>query len=126
MLRISATIPDHLVAAADQHAQRLDRSRSWVLTEALRQYLSRPATPTEVPEQPRDARTVAAITPSGLGENRLGQLRADLRLSPEERVKEAERTLRLSRRGPRASRQPVIAFASFEDYLEWDRHEGLR
>jgi metal-responsive CopG/Arc/MetJ family transcriptional regulator len=38
MIRISATIPEALVAAADERAKRLDRSRSWVISEALRRY----------------------------------------------------------------------------------------
>jgi len=126
MLRISATIPDDLVAAADQRATRLDRSRSWVIAEALRQYLARAGPLPEPGGQPQDPHAAGLIAPIGLGPSRLEQLRADLRLSPEERVKEAERTFRLSRRGPQPSRQPVIAFESFEDYLEWDRREGLR
>jgi hypothetical protein len=47
-------------------------------------------------------------------------LEADLALSPERRVLEAELTARLSslRRGP-APRSFVLAFDRYEDYLDW-------
>ena len=118
MHRISATIPDDLVSAADERASQLDRSRSWVLSEALRHYLARSE------DVPPDIATAGA-SPPGLGPSRLEQLRADLRLTPEERVKEGERTLRVSDRDARPSRQRVITFDSFDDYLEWDRRESL-
>ena len=117
MLRISATIPDDLVQAADERASQLDRSRSWVLSEALRHYLAR--------SEDAPPYLATGASEAGLGPSRLQQLQADLRLTPEERVKEGERTLRLSNRDGRPSRQPVITFDSFEDYLEWDRREGL-
>ena len=123
MHRISATIPDDLVTAADERASQLDRSRSWVLSEALRHYLARSA-PKEA-EGPLPDITTAGASPQGLGPSRLEQLRADLRLTPEERVKEGERTLRVTDRDARPSRQRVITFDSFEDYLEWDRRESL-
>jgi hypothetical protein len=121
VLRISATIPDDLVKSADERASQLDRSRSWVLSQALRHYLAGSKEP-GVP--PRDL-SVGGASPTGLGTSRLEQLRADLRLTPEERVKEGERTLRVSDRDARPSRQRVITFDSFEDYLEWDRRESL-
>ena len=123
MIRISATIPEDLVTAADERASQLDRSRSWVLSEALRQYLAR-AVPKETTVPDRDLAIAIASSP-GLGASRLQQLHADLRLTPEERVREGERTLRVSDRDGRPPRQPVITFDSFEDYIEWDRRESL-
>ncbi len=35
------TLPPALVAAADVQAARLDRSRSWIAAEALREYLAK-------------------------------------------------------------------------------------
>jgi len=53
-------------------------------------------------------------------------LEADLDLSPEERVKEAERTSRVSElRTPKPAVARVLAFDRYEDYLEWRRREDL-
>lgn len=41
MQRITVTITDELTAAVHQYAEDMDRSRSWVVREALRQFLSR-------------------------------------------------------------------------------------
>jgi len=122
MLRITATIPDDLVSGADGRAAQLGRSRSWVLSEALRAYLASPASPTILPRDREDA----SPTP-GLGASRQAQLEADLRLTPEERVRAAEQTLREARRlEPPSGQHRVILFDSFDDYLEWDRRDGIR
>jgi hypothetical protein len=113
MIRISATIPDDVVRSTDAHAERVDRSRSWVITEALRRYLESP------PDRPREQT-------EGLGPSRFAQLRADLRLTPEQRVKEADRTLLEHSSAHSAAGKPLIAFDSFEEYFEWDRRESLR
>ena len=126
MNRISITIPEDLLTAADERARSLDRSRSWVLADALRHYLAQPAPALAVhePSAPRYGSAPPGAT--GLGQYRQAQLEADLSLSPEERVKEAERTLRLSERGARPRQNRIMMFDRFEDYLEWDRHEVLR
>jgi hypothetical protein len=113
MIRISATIPDAIVRAIDSHAERVDRSRSWVISEALRRYLE--SLPGPGPAQDM-----------GLDSSRLAQLRADLRLTPEERVKEADRTLSEYTSAHPSAGKPLIAFDSFEEYFEWDRKERLR
>jgi len=124
LTRISITIPEELVEAADQAARGLDRSRSWLVVEALRRYLARQARPARVVAEPV---VPYGVPEAGVGEQRRAQLEADLALTPEERVKEAERTARLSdlvapkRRGDR-----VLTFDAYEDYLEWDRRERLR
>jgi hypothetical protein len=65
----------------------------------------------------------AAALP-GLGASRRRQLLADLDLTPEERVRAAEATLRLTLlRKPASSR--VVAFDRYEDYLDWKRLDGL-
>jgi predicted transcriptional regulator len=116
MIRISATVPDDVIAAANAYAASVDRSRSWVISESLRRYLAEPDRPEEALPQ---------LAP-GLGDSRLGQLRADLQLTPRQRVEEAERTAREARLGRPTAGELLIMFDSFEDYLEWDRWDALR
>ena len=108
--RIAITIPEHDLAAADALARDRDRSRSWIISEAVRQYVAQPA---PIAHRP------------GLGALRHAQLVADLRLSPEERVRTAESTARAvpSRRSPGATPHAprVIGFERYEDYLAWKR-----
>jgi predicted transcriptional regulator len=75
--RISLTIPPDVLRPADRIAKREGRSRSWVLTDAVRR-LPDPA-PAGLPR---------------LDEARRAMLEADLALSPTERVLAAERTAR--------------------------------
>lgn len=118
LARISITIPEELVAQADRKAAGLDRSRSWVLVEALRRYLTAPEA--LVRERPVE------YAP-GLGSSRAAQLAADLRLSPEERVLAAERTLLVdAERGPVPLRNRLLTFDRYEDFLEWERREAVR
>ncbi len=118
--RISITIPRELVAAADRRARELDRSRSWVVAEALRRYVA---------ERPRSAVREPAGPPpgvAGLGSSRLAQLQADLALTPEQRVREAERTARVGQRALRGGAvNRVLSFDRYEDYLEWKRFGDL-
>lgn len=116
LARITITVPKDLLAAADARAKRLDRSRSWVVAEALRNSVA--------------ARHVAEPAPlpygTGLDEYRRTQLQADLALTPEERVLEAERTAReaeLVRGVP--SGTGVRFFDRYEDYITWKRREDL-
>jgi hypothetical protein len=121
--RISITIPDSLVAAADERARALDRSRSWVLVEALRRYLEVPAT--------FSGRAVHEVATGpyalGLGPYRQAQLEADLQLTSEQRVREAERTARVAElQTPGRRRDRVLTFDRYEDYLDWERWEDRR
>ena len=96
--RISITVPPELVEAADRLAGELDRSRSWVVAEAIRRYLERADPVDEGPTRLGVFGEAASIpyAAAGLGEQRLAQLHADLALTPEQRVREAEATTRLS------------------------------
>jgi hypothetical protein len=118
--RITITIPKGLVAAADRRARELDRSRSWVITEAVRQYLAAPS-----PRRVAEPQPPAYPAPAGLGSYRVAQLEADLELTPEERVLEAERTARLDKVAAwkRPHTERIIVFNRYDDYLEWKRRE---
>lgn len=78
--RIAITLPAQDLAAADRLAKSQDRSRSWIIAEAIRRYSS-------ASEKPIPLGT-------GLGEYRLHQLESDLALPVERRLRAAERTRR--------------------------------
>ena len=113
--RIAITLPKRDLAAADRLAQILDRPRSWVIAEAIRRLAAAPP----LPSPASVSGTVAE--PSGLGPSRLAQLTADLALSPEDRVRAAEETLRVSELGKRSRRESVRTFDTYLDYLEAKR-----
>ncbi len=108
--RISVTIPPEVLTAADQAAARLRRSRSWVVAEALRRYAG-----TGSGERGLD---------SPLGEQRLLQLRADLALTPEARVRAAEATARVSALVTPPAGTVFRSFDRYEDYLRWKDREA--
>jgi len=109
--RIAITLPRELLAATDRRARTLDRSRSWVIAEAIRRFTR---------DRSAGASGAAPLVP-GLGDARRAQLAADVQLSPEERVREAEETLRATEIRRRRGRQGIVAFDHFEDYLDWKR-----
>ena len=82
--RIAITLPEEDLAAADRLAAELDRSRSWVIAEALRRYAGTQTAPV--------SETVE------LDEFRREQLQRDLALTPEERVRLAEETASIDRK----------------------------
>jgi len=135
--RITITIPAELVDAADVKARILERSRSWVLVEALRQYLAEPVRPQLVRER---TASPYASTPSPVAEattpvnaaaevaaSRLRRLRSELALPPLERLRRAEELARLGQplSQARASAQ-VVGFDSYEDYYEWKKAGLIR
>jgi len=126
LARISITLPQDMVAAADRQAAQQDRSRSWVVVEALRAYLGKPTSGRgALVREPAPLPHTAARP--GLGDSRLAQLEADLALTPEQRVREAERTARegeLTSGRARAARR-IVQFDRYEDYLDWKRWEGV-
>ncbi len=134
--RISITIPREVLKAADRQAEELDRSRSWVVVEALRTYLAgtgqkddRRTTPSAVTESsaPPPARPpFETASVPGLGASRQAQLQADLHLTPTERVLGAERTARLDQvRGRVVAADRILSFNRYEDYLDWRRRDDL-
>lgn len=120
--RIAITLPSKDLNAADRLARRLDRSRSWVFAEALRRFAAAEKTASDEAAGRMSTRSdVGGVTDrggAGLGASRLAQLRRDMALTPEERIREAEGTLKLSsRRRPRRHR--VLTFDRYEDFLDW-------
>ena len=55
----------------------------------------------------------------GLSPSRLAQLRRDLLLTPEERVRAAQATLKLDRLREVGVPRGVIGFETYEDYLDY-------
>ncbi len=129
--RITITIPEDLVEAADEQAKRLDRSRSWVLVDALRRYLhqarrSRTVSKSVAPpyRPPREAPIDAATE---VAASRRRHLRAELSLPALEQLRRAEELARLGQ--PSDVRRPsaqVVGFDSYEDYYEWKKNRLIR
>lgn len=121
--RISMTIPPDTLRRADRLARQADRSRSWVIAEALRRF-ELPAPPTDRPAAAAggSAARVDSAKPR-LDPSRRAQLQADLRLTPTERVLAAERTAREVPR--RRFAALYVGFERVEDYLEWKKLEDL-
>ncbi len=135
LARISVTIPPQLVAAADRRARALQRSRSWVVTEAVRQYLEEGPALGQRRTEGSAVREAApqwggrpGADPRGLGAYRRAQLEADLALTPEQRVREAEETARVDEcSSPRVWRaHRLLMFDDYEDYLAWERWAEIR
>lgn len=112
--RIAISLPPEDLEAADRLARQWDRSRSWVIAEAVRRLVAAQPS-TEPPGDP------SAPKP-GLGESRLLQLRRDLALTPEQRVRLADETLRNAPASP-APPGPRF-FDRYEDFLDWKIHRG--
>ena len=107
--RIAITLPALDLAAADRLARAQDRSRSWIVAEAIRQYSAA-----------RESSAATVLPPStGLGALRINQLARDLALTPEQRVREADETLRLTPARQPSRVQQLLAFDRYEDYLDW-------
>jgi len=115
--RISVTLPKSVLAAADRRAKELDRSRSWVIAEALRQWTDDASAP--APGVVREASAPAYVARE-FAEARHQRLVADLQLSPAERLRHATDLARLARtRRPGGSRAQIIGFDSYEDFYQW-------
>lgn len=104
--RISFTIPPDILQRADRIAEQQGRSRSWVLTDAVRRLADPPAAPQ-----------------SRLDDSRRALLADDLALTPTERVEAAERT---AREAPvRRCASLFVTFDRFEDYFAWKHRETI-
>lgn len=122
--RVTVTVPAVVLEAGDELAARLDRSRSWVVSEALRRYAGGEgaavaAAPSHaVREDPAPLYGVQQAFRAA----ELSRLESDLALSPEQRVRLSEELARTVASGwARPHRRQVLQFDSFEDYLRWKR-----
>ena|SRR5258706_102383 len=115
--RISITLPKDVLDAADKRARALDRSRSWVIVEAIRAYVAAPAG-----FRVREA-DVPGYAVEEVADARRRHLVADLKRSPAERLRRVEDLVRVARqvRPKRVRREQVIGFDSYEDFYEWKR-----
>jgi hypothetical protein len=123
--RVTVTVPTAVLSAGDELAARLDRSRSWVVSEALRRYAELPEAspvapavrePVAPPYEVRQAFRAAELS----------RLESDLALTPERRVQIAQELARTAPAGrvrPRFRR--VLQFDSYDDYLDWKRFAEL-
>ncbi|WP_396207921.1 ribbon-helix-helix protein, CopG family [Gemmatimonas sp.] len=101
--KIAITIPPEDLAAADALAAKLGRSRSWVLSEALRRFVTHEQLSHE------------------LDASRAAQLRRDLALTAEARIREAERqAAEIDEAAPVRFEEPR-RFANYDDFVAWRR-----
>jgi predicted transcriptional regulator len=131
LTRISMTIPAALLKAADRRAKALRRSRSWVIVEALREFLGEQGSKGSQVSHGREGSQGAAVreavehpyaAAAEIAEGRRGRLRAELTLPPAERLRRGWELGQLGReRQPRGRRAQVIAFENYEDYYEWKK-----
>src|SRR5574341_251016 len=120
-VRVSITLPRDLATAVDKRARALDRSRSWLVAHALRQYLSASvATPTS-PDRVREPPPPVYATRE-VAEARTRHLAAEMQLPAEERLLRAEQLGQLARQAQRRGRRhQIIAFETYEDFYEWKK-----
>lgn len=109
LARITITIPAPVLAAADELAARLDRSRSWVLVEAVRRLVAAEPLTTAPPDTPPEA--TAQLR---------DRLKRSLALTPSARVRAAEEGARVAQRagGPSPS-QRIRGFTTLQEYEQW-------
>ncbi len=108
--RIAITIPHLDLASADRLAALQDRSRSWIIAEAVRRYAAEFA----------EAESVA-----DLGASRHAQLVRDVSLTAEQRVHEAQLVTAIGVAHPAALDEPH-RFGSFDDFLRWRRSQAIQ
>ena len=96
--RIAITLPADDLAAADRLAEVQDRSRSWIVAEAVRRYVA---------EQ-------AALDPA-----RREQLRRDLTLTAQERIRAAEDGVRFKGPAHGLVAEEPLRFPTFDAFLAW-------
>lgn len=134
--RITITIPEELVQAADARARSLDRSRSWVLVEALRQYMQAEPRSGGVREPavayaPSAAEAPHSVAPvdvaAEVAASRTRRLQAELALAPLERLRRADELGRLGRTTrPTGASAQLVGFDQYDDYYEWKRTRLIR
>ena len=104
---LSVSLPADLRSTLDAEAKRQRRSRSFVVADAIREYVAR---------QERDAFTAA----------RDRTLREGLALAPAERLQLAEDLWQEFARGRKPGQPWTATFNTFEEYDRWRRQGGER
>ena len=99
---LSISLPADLRARLDAEAERRRRSRSFLVAEAVREYLSR-------------------LDRQDFDEARARTLREGLALSPAERLELSEDLWRELARGSRVTSPWTAAFETFDEYERWCR-----
>lgn len=118
--RISMTIPGDVLRQADRLARQWSRSRSWVISEAIRQLEGKPGT-SPAPSLVAEPGALEYAT-TAIAHARTDQLRRNLALSPAERLRQADSLVNLARAVRRRSaRRQVIGFDSLEDFAQWKK-----
>ncbi len=102
---LSISLPDDLRSTLDAEAKRQQRSRSFVVAEAVREYVAR---------QDRVA----------FAEARERTLREGLALAPAARLRLAEDLWQEFVRGRKPGRPWTATFNTFEEYDRWRRQAG--
>lgn len=120
--RIAITLPQEVLASADRLARRLDRSRSWVIAEAIRQFAgSSQWSRTAVREQ-----TWSPYATSLAEAARLRHLRTQSELTPEECLHRAEELLLLAPSRKGSPLKQIIGFGRWEDFAHWKASLRIR
>jgi len=112
--RIAITLPSDTLREADALAARLDRSRSWVVAEAIRQFAAAHRAAAPAPD------TSVAV----LGASRHEQLRRDAALTAEARVLQGEEVMAVG--APPAHPDAVRSFPSYDAFRDWRRQREAR
>ncbi|MBI4420912.1 MAG: CopG family transcriptional regulator [Gemmatimonadetes bacterium] len=125
--RTSITIPAPLLGALDRKAKELDRSRSWVIAEAVRRFLAAPTISAKPPPAVRESAAPSYAAAVDVAAARRHHLATDLTLPLAERLRRTEELGRLGREAQRRRgiRHQVIGFDSYEDYYEWKKKARL-
>jgi len=129
--RVTVTVPVDVLREADRLAKSLDRSRSWVVTEALRRFAGAPPVSgkTLPPGGPavREEPAPPYVVRQAFRDAELSRLRSDLALTPADRVRLAEELARVAPDNrPRPRFRRVLQFDSYEDYLDWKRFASVQ
>jgi cation transport ATPase len=127
--RISITLPARDLAAADRLAARQDRSRSWIVAEAIRRYAAEVEAEVDREVGMVTSHGVPGTVPGpgpGLGASRLVQVQRDLSMTAADRVRAAEAALDevAVRGGPPGAIEEPRWFGSYEDFAAWRRGRG--
>ena len=133
--RVTVTVPTAVLDAADRLAARLDRSRSWVVADALRRLTAQPESEGTADRVSETASTLAAVreaappsyeVQSAFRAAEQARFDGDLAMTPEQRVHVAEEIARISpSHRPRPRFRRVLQFDTYADYLDWKRYASL-